>query len=53
MAFLGSILGRALTLAVAGTVGFIASGPVGAGVAMSQVLVIHWWGKHESTIFSV
>ena len=39
MAILGSILGRALTLAVAGGVGFILGGPVGAGIAMSQATV--------------
>lgn len=39
MGVLGSVLGRALTLAVAGGVGFILGGPVGAGVAMSQAAV--------------
>jgi hypothetical protein len=39
MGILGSFLGRVVTLGVAAAVGFIAGGPVGAGLAMSNAAV--------------
>ena len=39
MGLLGAILGKIIVLGVAGAVGFLGGGPVGAGVAMSQAAV--------------
>lgn len=39
MGALGFFLGRALAFGVAGAVGFITGGPVGAGIAMSNAAV--------------
>ena len=39
MAALGAFLGKVIVMGVAGTVGFISGGPVGAGLAMSNAAV--------------
>jgi len=39
MALLGYIIGKTVIVTVAGISGFIVGGPVGAGIAISQVCV--------------
>jgi len=39
MGFLGSVLGRVLTLGVAAVAGFAVGGPAGAGLAMANAAV--------------
>ena len=39
MGLLGAILGKVIVLGVAGAVGFVTGGPVGAGIAVSQAAV--------------
>ena len=39
MGFLGAVLGKAIVLGAAGTVGFIVGGPAGAGMAMAKATV--------------
>jgi len=39
MGILGALLGKAIVLVVAGGVGFVLGGPIGAGIAVSQAAV--------------